>query len=99
MSEILLSKIEEVFDVTGRGIILVPGFPVSKYKFDREYDALIKDASGATKECKAKFTVPFQSPPPKEVCYHCHLSGIKKAEIPIGSELWLTGVENSEIST
>lgn len=96
MSDVLLSKIEDVFDVTGRGIIIAPGFPIAAYRFSREYDALIKHGGG-TRMCKATFSVPFQSPPPKEVSYYCHLSGIAKAEIPIGSELWLVGVENDEI--
>jgi len=96
MSDIFLSKIDDVFNISGRGIILAPGFPVSDYKFDGEYDVFIKEAS-RIKKCRAVFIVPFQSPPPRELCYFCHLSGIIKAEIPVGSELWLSGVETSNI--
>ena len=97
MSEYFLSNIEDVFDVTGRGIILAPGFAVSEFAFAGEYEALIKDKCGISKSCKVKFEVPFQSPPPKEVVYLCHVYGISKSEISIGSELWLVNVGNDDI--
>ncbi len=85
--------IEDVFDVSGRGIILAPGFPTSQYKFNREYEAFIKDSAGNTKNCMAKFIVPFVTPPRKVINYYCHLSWIEKKDIIIGSELWLVGVK------
>ena len=97
MNKVLLSKIEDVFDITGRGIILAPGFPTAEYKFDKEYQAEIEAPDGSSKKCKAKFLVPFQSPPPKVLSYFCHLSGIEKNEIPISSKLWLIGVNENDI--
>ena len=42
MSNVLLTKIEDAFDIFGRGIVVLSGFPTSKYRFDREDTALKK---------------------------------------------------------
>ena len=93
MNKFLLANIEDVLDVTGRGIILAPGFNVSDYKFEGDYEVEIVSPNNQSKKCKAVFTVPFQSPPPKVRKYWCHLSGITKSEIAVGSELWLCELE------
>lgn len=98
MNKILLTKIEDIFDVSGRGIILAPLFPVSEYKFDREYEVSVENPDGSSVDCKATFTVPFQSPPPKVLGYHCQLSGISKSEITVGANLWIHGVSKNEIA-
>ncbi|WP_141229436.1 hypothetical protein [Cellvibrio mixtus] len=83
-------KIEDVMDVRGRGIVLAPGLEAEQYNFSGEYEAILETPTGEQKNCKVVFTIPFQSPPPKIRKYWCHLSGLAKLEIPIGSNLWLT---------
>ncbi|OZY84370.1 hypothetical protein CBP51_14250 [Cellvibrio mixtus] len=90
MDNVLILKIEDVMDVRGRGIVLAPGLEAEQYNFSGEYEAILETPTGEQKNCKVVFTIPFQSPPPKIRKYWCHLSGLAKLEIPIGSNLWLT---------
>jgi hypothetical protein len=99
MNKVLLCVIEDVFDISDRGIILAPGFPVAEYTFDREYDVEIEPPGGKGKQAKARFVVPLQSPPPQVVSYYCHLSGIEKADIPVGSKLWLLNVDEQPLGS
>jgi hypothetical protein len=89
MSNVLILKVEDVLDVSGRGIVLVPGLETELYNFSGEYEAIIETPNGVQKNCKVSFTIPFQSPPPNIRKFWCHLLGLSKLEIPIGSNLWL----------
>ena len=97
MSKFCLSTIEDVFDVSGRGIILAPGFPVAEYSFNQQYEVEIESPVGGNVIRHAVFEVPFQSPPPKVRKYFCRLIGVKKGDVAIGGKLWILGKNESEV--
>jgi len=71
------------------GLIIAPLFPVSERKFERLYELEVRRPDESIFECTARFEIPFQTPPPKVRCYCCILQDVNKADVPIGSTLWL----------
>lgn len=85
----LLFKIEEVLNVSGRGVILTPWLPISRFEgkiFPSE--VTLKTSTGISIKYGAQFDIPRMSPPPKEYLVMCILKGASKDELEIGSEVW-----------
>ncbi len=95
--EAFLTEVEDTFDIKGRGLILAPSFPVSKYKFDTEEKVRVETPDGKEIVCDAYFQVPFQSPRPKVISFCCALLKISKDAVPIGSKIFIVGKEPNEI--
>jgi hypothetical protein len=93
MPDFLLCTIEDTFQVSGRGLIVAPLFPVSEYHFEANQRVRVVSPSGKSLECKAFFQVPHQSPPAKVLSYCCALQEVAKENVPIGSQLWLINRE------
>jgi hypothetical protein len=89
-------KVEETFGIKGRGVIVSPWLPLSFFDgkiLPRQVELRLPD--GATKLVAAMFTIPRQSPPPKETTFVCMLSKIEKSSVPIGTEVW-ADIESSK---
>ena len=89
MAEFLLCHVEDTFQITGRGLIIVPGFPASQYRFEANQRVRVVPATGGSFECDAYFQIPFQSPPPSVPSFLCALLGVSKQDVPVGSQIWL----------
>lgn len=97
MSDFLLCSVEDTFLITGRGLIIAPVFPVSDYRFHSEQRVRIVRPDGEEFDCRAYFQIPFQSPPAKVLSFICVLLDMAKDHVPIGSQVWLVGKNESEV--
>jgi hypothetical protein len=97
MSEFMLCSVEDTFRVTGRGLIIAPMFPVSAFQFDANQQVRVIRPDGEKFECRAHFQIPFQSPPAKVLSFVCALVGVEKEQVPIGSQIWLLGLNEAEV--
>ncbi len=89
MPEVLICSIIDTFQVSGRGLIVAPLFPVHEYQFDRNETVRVEPPEGDSFECKAFFQIPHQTPPAKVLSYHCALLEVSKEMVPLGSKIWL----------
>ena len=96
--DVFLIKVEETFDITGRGLIISPFFPVSEYKFDSNEKVRVETPNGEELLCDSHFQIPFQTPPPKVMSFCCALLNVSKEQIPEGSKIFILGKTKDEIT-
>lgn len=85
----LILKVEGTFGVAKRGVIVSPWLPVSFFdgkKMPKLVELRFPD--GSKKIVAGLFSIPRQSPPPKELTFVCMLPNIKKSSVPVGTEVW-----------
>ena len=80
--------VEDVFDITGRGLVVVPGPLEKDYAGPRELAVRLVLPDGDEKIASMRLEYVFQSPPARESRLGCILRGITKADVPIGTEVW-----------
>jgi len=97
MTEFLLCTVEDTFQVTGRGLIVAPLFPVAEYRFEANQRVRVVTPDGNSFECKAFFQVPHQTPPAKVLSYCCTLPEVHEDKVPVGSQLWLLDRQIQEV--
>lgn len=92
MAKILL-VVEDAFDIAGLGgLIVVPGPLQADYDGPRgEFAVTLKTPGGTKKSAILALEHMFQSPPPKEYRWACLLRGLTKADVPLGTEIWIEG--------
>jgi len=90
MADIFLT-VEDVFEITGRGLIIVPGPFQAEYDGPRQFSVLLKVPGESERLAILTLEHMFQSPPPKEYRWVCLLRGVARADVPIGTEVWTTG--------
>ena len=95
--KMLLTTVEDTFTVTNRGVIIAPFFSVKKYRFNTNEKLMIEKPNGEKFLCDAYFQIPFISPPPKELQYHCALLKIEKSDVPIGSKVWILDKSKEQV--
>lgn len=83
-----LLTVEDVFDVPGRGLIVVPGPLVDSFSKLGQIEVLLKLPDGQEIEATAQVELQFQTPPPKEHRLLVTLKRLAKSNIPIGTEIW-----------
>src|SRR6266404_741432 len=86
-----LLTVEDVFDIAGRGLIIVPGPLESSYRGPREVIVRLLLPNGEEKSASMRLESLFVSPPPKERRFGCILKSMAKADVPIGTEVWIEG--------
>ena len=86
-----LVTIEDVFEVAERGVLVLPEIPCNSLPRPVPARVGIRDPLQASmRTVDVQFEIPFLDPPPsREVGCFCLLKGVAKAEVMIGSELWL----------
>jgi hypothetical protein len=85
---IRILTVEDIFEVTGRGLIAVPGPLVKDYMGPRAAPVRLVRPNGEEKSASMRLEHVFQTPPPKERRFACILLGVSKADVPIGTEVW-----------
>jgi hypothetical protein len=95
--EAYLTKVEDTFNVSGRGLIIAPLFPLAEFKLDTNETLRVERPDGSEFECEAYFQVPFQSPPPKVIAMNCALLGVEKSSVPVGSKIWIVGKSDNDV--
>jgi hypothetical protein len=80
--------VKDVFDITGRGLVVVPGPLEKDYAGPRELAVRLILPDGNEKVASMRLGHFFQSPPTTENRFACILRGVTKADVPIGTEVW-----------
>tara|TARA_R110001606_G_scaffold174176_1_gene320795 strand:+ start:5049 stop:5315 length:267 start_codon:yes stop_codon:yes gene_type:complete len=80
--------VEDTFDITGRGLIVVPGPTLTAYDGPNEVPVEIKRPDGSTLVATLSFTRAFLTPAPKVPRWELIFRGLSKSDVPIGSEVW-----------
>ena len=88
MTQSKLLTVEDVFDIHGRGLIVVPGPLVDSFPSPSEISVRLKRPDGQVIDATASITFHFQTPPPKEHRFAVILKGPSKSDVPIGTEIW-----------
>ncbi|MEJ2382164.1 MAG: hypothetical protein P8076_13465 [Gammaproteobacteria bacterium] len=84
----LLLKVEETYNVTGRGLAVGPGPLQNEYPGPGNLSVELRKPDGAVTRAMLSLQWFFQSPPPKEPRWGCVLSGLSKSDVPVGTEVW-----------
>jgi hypothetical protein len=83
-----LLSVEDVFSIPGRGLIITPKIAVTDYRGPKgKAFFLLRKPDGSESRVLAEFTMPFVSPPPKDLFLVCSLAGLQKEDVPLGSEI------------
>jgi len=83
-----LLTVDDAFEITSRGIVVVPGPLEAEYAGSREFAVRLALPDGSEREALLTLEHVFQTPPPTERRYACLLKGLSKADVPIGTEIW-----------
>jgi hypothetical protein len=92
-----LLTVEDTFQITGRGLVVVPGPPFDTFGTDgRTYpcSVLVKRPDGSTLVAQAHFYMAFFEPLEAQMRYlergryECVLRGVSKHDVPVGSEIY-----------
>jgi hypothetical protein len=82
-------KIEEVFRVGKRGVLVLPYVPLSFFEGKRLPQLVeLRLPDGSIKSVAAHFGIPRRSPQPAEYEFVCQLPNIEASSVPIGAEIW-----------
>ncbi len=90
-----LLTVEDVFEIAGE-VIVVPGPRVGAVQPRSKIAVLLRRPDGRVIEATASLRLQFQSPPPDEHRIAVILNGVGKSDVPIGTEIWLTGGRKDE---
>ncbi|MEZ6092995.1 MAG: hypothetical protein R3C03_01985 [Pirellulaceae bacterium] len=84
-----LLTVEDVFDIAGRGLIVVPGPLVDSLASPGQIPVVLKRPDGQEFEATASINFVHQTPPPTEHRFAVILTGVAKSDVPIGTEIWI----------
>ena len=88
MAKMLLT-VEDAFEISGPRLIVVPGPLQAEYEGPRQFAVTLKSPNGTERSATLTLEHMFQSPPPKEYRWVCLLRGLTKADVPLGTEVWI----------
>lgn len=86
----LLSIVKDVFEISGRGLVVVPGIPLTCEFVMQLGDALLLKRPDGT-EASTRVTGIEMSSGPKPLPFRPLLLGshLTKADVPVGTEIWI----------
>ena len=90
-----LSTVEDVFELIGRGLIIVPGIPADSQWRDLVADHVTLERPDGSK-LRARIKGRDMSGPKRLSTPLLIDSGLTKADVPVGTKLW---IENRKISS
>jgi hypothetical protein len=83
-----LVTVEDVFDIKGRGLVVVPGPALSDYDGPKEVSVQLRRPDGSTAAAVLHYTRAFLVPTPAIIRWELILKSVTKEEVPIGTEIW-----------
>ena len=83
--------VEDTFQIAGPGLIVAPGPQRSEFAAASNIAVELRRPDGSRLSAHASLSHTFSSPPPPPhiaAQWTCTLHGVKKHEVPIGTEIW-----------
>ena len=87
----LLVAVEDTFEITGRGLVVVPGPLTQDFAGPAKVQVVLHRPDGSRMSAPLLIQYHFQTPPPKEYRWACIFTTLSKQDVPIGTEIWLDG--------
>lgn len=88
---IFLTRIEDLFQITSVGLVVVPGPLRSAVECGEGLPVELRSPDGKLINAKASLRHVLQRPPPPAnlaIQWLCVLTGVTKEQVPIGTEVW-----------
>lgn len=81
--------VEDVFDIPSfGGLVVVPGPLMADGPARPDGPVILRRPDGSLRPASLKMQQIFQTPPPRERRWACILNGVKKSDVPLGTEIW-----------
>lgn len=77
--------------IAGRGLVVVPGPLVPDFPGPAIRKVELRRPDGSRAVAMLRIDHQFQTPPPKEHRWACLFTELSKQDVPVGTEVWLTG--------
>ncbi len=90
----LILTVDDVFDISGCGLVVVPGPLERDWIGPRELNVRLRLPGGDERTTVMTLRPIFQSPPAPENRFGCILKGVSKSDVPVGTEVWTEGTED-----
>lgn len=84
-----LFTVDDLFDIPGLGLIVMPGPLARDWIGPRELGVRLRLPSGDEKPASMRLDHTFPGLPGEHERLACILKGVTKADVPIGTEVWL----------
>ena len=84
-----LLTVEDAFNISGWGLLVVPGLLVSVYDGPRSLRVTLRRPGGAEKSAILTLRHHFLNPPPKEHRWGCCLTEAEISDVPAGTQIWM----------
>jgi len=87
----LLMIVEDTFQITGRGLVVVPGPLTRDFAGPATLHVELRRPDGLLAHAPLLIQHHFQTPPPNEHRWACVFTTLSKQDVPVGTEIWLDG--------
>jgi hypothetical protein len=85
--------IEDIFQIKGRGLIILPGPLINEFPGPDELLVELIKPDGSIILATLTIMLSFHHPPRKEIRWDCILKDIQEEDVPIGTEVWIEQVD------
>jgi hypothetical protein len=86
--KIKLLTVEDTFFIEGRGVMVMP--MITDYKGPTSFAVVLKKPGCEESVAKACLEIPRLNPPRVPHPFACSLPGLRKHEVPVGTEIWIS---------
>jgi len=93
MKNKFLFKVDDHFQISW-GLVVTPGIPLEDYERSRNANLLLKKPNGSCVIEPAEIFYSFPVPTPSKKMLTVLFKHLKKEDVPINTEVWLTNNEN-----
>lgn len=84
-----LLTVEDSFQISGRGLVVVPCPKIDEYAGPDAPQVELRLPDGEVATATLRIERSFFSPPPVEPRWTCVLPSASKADVPVGTEIWV----------
>jgi len=88
MERTKLLTVEDVFFIEGRGVLIMP--MLTDYSGPTAISVILRKPNGEESVARAHLDIPRINPPREPFPFACCLSDVRKQDVPIGTEVWIT---------
>ena len=93
-----LLTVTEAYEIKGRGVLVLPLIPQEKLQVWLPPVVELRYGDGSSRQVSAEWDIPREASriTPGQYSFVCGLKGMRKAEVPVGTELWVEAEAGSE---